>query len=129
MWQTIFVVLQVIIAIFMVVFVLLQRGQGATAGAAFGGGAPGGVSSTVFGSRGAGSFLSRTTALLAVGFFGISLGLAMIEAQRVTQAQNETGIGVMEGDVARPTAIPETGTPVAEEENEQSSSEEGEIQQ
>jgi len=43
-------------------------------GAAFGSGASG----TVFGSRGAGNFLTRTTSWLAVAFFGISLALAVL---------------------------------------------------
>jgi len=41
--------------------VLMQQGKGADAGAAFGAGAS--ASGTVFGSQGAGNFLSRTTAL------------------------------------------------------------------
>ena len=56
-------IFHVLIAIAMVAFILVQRGPGATAGAAFGSGASG----TVFGSRGAGSFLSRTTWILTHG--------------------------------------------------------------
>ena len=44
-------VLHVVVCIFLVAVVLLQRGKGAEVGAVFGGGA----SSTVFGSRGAGN--------------------------------------------------------------------------
>ena len=54
--------------------VLLQRGKGADAGAGFGAGASG----TVFGARGAASFLSRTTAMLAALFFVTSLALAYL---------------------------------------------------
>ena len=50
-------IFHVLVAIALIAFVLIQRGQGATAGAAFGSGASG----TVFGSRGAGNFLSRST--------------------------------------------------------------------
>jgi len=52
--------------------VLLQQGKGADAGAAFGSGA----SATVFGARGSGSFLTRSTAILATVFFLTSLTLA-----------------------------------------------------
>jgi len=54
-------IFHVLIAIALVAFVLIQKGAGATAGAAFGSGASG----TVFGSRGAGNFLtlSRMSAL------------------------------------------------------------------
>lgn len=78
MLQQILVVFHVLTAIALIAFVLLQQGKGADAGAAFGSGA----SSTMFGSRGAASFMSRTTALLAVGFFVTSLVLAYFAAQR-----------------------------------------------
>lgn len=71
---TTLIVFQVVVAAGLIAIVLVQRGPGATMGAAFGAGASG----TVFGSRGAGNFLTRTTSWLAVGFFGISLALAVI---------------------------------------------------
>jgi len=71
---TTLIVFQVLVAIGLIAIVLVQRGPGATMGAAFGAGASG----TVFGSRGAGNFLTRTTTWLAVGFFGISLSLAVL---------------------------------------------------
>lgn len=57
-----------------IALVLLQRGKGADAGAAFGSGASG----TVFGAKGSANFLSRTTAVLATLFFATSLGLAYL---------------------------------------------------
>lgn len=72
--QTIFLVVHVLLAIGIIALVLLQHGKGADAGAAFGSGA----SSTVFGSRGSGSFLTRTTAILAALFFATSLLLAYV---------------------------------------------------
>ncbi len=79
MIHSILVVGHVLISVGLVAFVLLQQGKGADAGAAFGSGA----SSTVFGSRGSANFMSRTTALLAVGFFVTSLTLAYFATQRV----------------------------------------------
>ncbi len=70
--QSIFMVVHVLLAIGIIALVLLQHGKGADAGAAFGSGA----SSTVFGARGSGSFLTRTTAILAALFFATSLSLA-----------------------------------------------------
>lgn len=58
--------------------VLIQQGQGADAGAAFGSGGAG----TVFGARGAASFLTRTTATLATVFFLTSLALTYMAAHR-----------------------------------------------
>ncbi|MEA3411839.1 MAG: preprotein translocase subunit SecG [Pseudomonadota bacterium] len=69
--------IDVLIAITMVGLILLQHGKGADAGAAFGSGA----SATVFGSRGSGSFLTRTTAVLAAAFFVNSLTLAYLARQ------------------------------------------------
>jgi len=66
-----------LIALLIIVLVLLQRGKGADAGAAFGSGASG----TVFGSRGSTSFFSRATAICATIFFITSLILAYLSSQ------------------------------------------------
>jgi len=77
MITTIILVIHVFTTIALITLVMLQTGKGAEAGAAFGGGA----SSTVFGSRGAGSFLTRTTAILATVFFITSLSLAYLSGK------------------------------------------------
>ena len=82
-------IFHVLIAISMIAFILIQKGAGATAGAAFGSGASG----TVFGSRGAGNFLSRTTWVLATLFCLISLTMAVL-ASRMNIAP-ETDLGVV----------------------------------
>jgi len=69
-----------LIALLIIVLVLLQRGKGADAGAAFGAGASG----TVFGARGSGSFFSRATAVCATAFFVTSLTLAYLSSQHTT---------------------------------------------
>jgi preprotein translocase subunit SecG len=66
-----------VIALLIIVLVLLQRGKGADAGAAFGAGASG----TVFGARGSSSFFSRATAVCATAFFVSSLTLAYLSSQ------------------------------------------------
>ena len=68
------VVLHVFVCIFLIAVVLLQRGRGAEIGAVFGGGA----SSTVFGSRGAGNFLTKLTTASAVIFMITSLALSYL---------------------------------------------------
>ena len=80
--QRIVLIGHTLVAIMIIVLVLLQRGKGADAGAAFGSGASG----TVFGARGSGSFFSRMTAVLATTFFATSLGLAYISSQRAGDA-------------------------------------------
>lgn len=88
MIQQLLLVAHVLIAIGIITFVLIQRGKGAEAGAAFGAGASG----TVFGSRGSASFLTRTTAVLATGFFATSLALAFF-ANQPRQATGSSVIG------------------------------------
>jgi preprotein translocase subunit SecG len=81
--QTLLVVVHLFVAVGLVGLVLIQHGKGADAGAAFGSGA----SSTVFGSRGSGSFLSRATAILAALFFITSLALAWFAMQSVERPE------------------------------------------
>jgi preprotein translocase subunit SecG len=69
---TALLILQVVLGLSIIGLVLLQRGKGADMGAAFGAGASG----TVFGARGGGSFLTRTTGILAFGFFANSVLLS-----------------------------------------------------
>lgn len=91
-------IFHVLVAIAMVAFILVQRGPGATAGAAFGSGASG----TVFGARGAGSFLSRSTWVLATLFCVISLTMAVVVSRNL--AAPEVDLGVM----SAPTTSPES---------------------
>jgi preprotein translocase subunit SecG len=72
-WMTILNILYVLVAIAMTGFILVQRGAGAQAGSGFGAGA----SATVFGARGAGNFLTKSTAVLAATFFVLSLGMGI----------------------------------------------------
>jgi preprotein translocase subunit SecG len=74
----ILIVLHVILSLGIITLVLLQKGAGASAGAAFGGGGGG----SVFGATGSANFLSKTTAIFAVGFFVNSLVLAYLAANR-----------------------------------------------
>lgn len=97
-------ILHVLVAIAMVAFILVQRGPGATAGAAFGSGASG----TVFGSRGAGSFLSRTTWALATGFCLISLVMAVVVSRNLSQPETDLGVVADGGTVEQPA--PDTVT-------------------
>jgi|TARA_B100001123_G_C15173053_1_gene972222 preprotein translocase subunit SecG len=78
--QTILLVLHISLGLALIAIILLQQGAGATAGAAFGSGA----SSTVFGSRGSASFLTRTTGVLALVFFANSFFLAYLSGQTIT---------------------------------------------
>ena len=78
MTTTILTVIHMLAAIGIIGLVLIQHGKGADAGAAFGAGAAGGASGSVFGAQGSGNFLSRSTAILATVFFVTSLSLAYL---------------------------------------------------
>jgi preprotein translocase subunit SecG len=92
MLLTIFNVVYVLVALGMIILILLQRGAGAAAGSGFGGGASG----TVFGARGATTFLSRSTAVLAGLFFLLSLGMGIfLNNARVSKPSDD--LGVMSG--------------------------------
>ena len=88
--------IHVVLTVALIGLILLQRGKGADIGAAFGSGA----SSTVFGSQGSASFLTRTTAVLATLFFVLSLTLAYLSGQR-TEQQSVT-------EFSAPASAPET---------------------
>jgi len=71
------VTLHVIVASILVLMVLVQKGKGADIGAAFGG-----ASQTLFGPRGAQSFLSKLTTGAAIIFMISSLLLAFTTARK-----------------------------------------------
>jgi preprotein translocase subunit SecG len=73
-------ILHVLIAFGLILVVLLQSGKGADIGAAFGGGS----SQTVFGGRGAATFLSKLTTVLAVLFMLMSIALTIHSSQQGT---------------------------------------------
>jgi preprotein translocase subunit SecG len=105
--STILLVVHVVLSLGIIGLVLLQRGKGADAGAALGGGA----SATMFGARGAANFLSRTTGILAALFIANSLALAYLASkQDVVSSVTESLV------IEQPAAtgdIPEASLPVA----------------
>jgi preprotein translocase subunit SecG len=77
-------VVYLIVALILIGFVMIQQGKGADMGASFGAGS----ANTVFGSSGSGSFLTRTTAILAVLFFVLSLVLGNLASGRSDTKSN-----------------------------------------
>ncbi len=73
---TVLVVVQVILAVFLVAIVLINVGKGSEVGAVFTG------SQAIFGGAGPGTFLNKVTALLAVLFFANSLLLTYLSSQK-----------------------------------------------
>jgi preprotein translocase subunit SecG len=103
--QSVLLISHVTISVAIIALVLLQRGKGADAGAAFGSGASG----TVFGAKGSANFLSRTTAGLATLFFITSLSLAYL-GSRSQEAQRS-----LMDDVAMPAEEISTVLPVSDD--------------
>jgi preprotein translocase subunit SecG len=77
---TLLIVLHSIFCVFLILVILLQTGKGAGIGAAFGGGG----SQTVFGPRGAGSFIGKLTGGVAAAFMITSLVLAYLSSSSST---------------------------------------------
>jgi len=106
--QTILVAVHLLLAVGLIGLVLIQHGKGADAGAAFGSGA----SSTVFGSQGSGSFLTRATAVLATLFFATSLALAYF-AMQGTEQPSLMGTDIV--PVTQEIAVPASEVPATPE--------------
>ena len=89
--ETIVLVIHVLAALAIIGLVLIQQGKGADMGSGFGSGA----SATVFGSGGAGNFLTQATTGLAILFFLTSFGLAFF-AKAKSDSANVLGMPVVE---------------------------------
>jgi preprotein translocase subunit SecG len=74
---TAILVIHLIVCLFLIFIILLQSSKGAEMGAAFGG-----SNQTLFGSRGAATFLNKMTTIAAVMFMLTSLTLAILASQQ-----------------------------------------------
>jgi len=105
----ILLVVYLLVSLALIGLVMIQQGKGADMGASFGAGA----SNTVFGSSGAGSFLTRTTAFLATLFFVISLLLGSMSSNKVKQSgewenlQQTQQVEQSKAPVKKDTDVPE----------------------
>jgi len=98
--QSLALIIHVVLAAAVIGLVLIQHGKGADAGAAFGSGA----SSTVFGARGSGSFLTRVTTVLAALFFVTSIFLFYLAANRDATIRSVTDIPGIVDDAPAPAS-------------------------
>tara|TARA_R110001583_G_scaffold26533_6_gene95523 strand:+ start:1210 stop:1533 length:324 start_codon:yes stop_codon:yes gene_type:complete len=104
----ILLVVYLIVSIILVGFVLIQQGKGAGMGASFGSGA----SNTVFGAGGSGNFMTRTTGVLALAFFVLSLVLGNLSTHKVSVNEEFSNLAIEEVadipvEVDTSTQIPE----------------------
>ena len=104
----ILLVVYLIVSIILVGFVLIQQGKGAGMGASFGSGA----SNTVFGAGGSGNFMTRTTGILALAFFVLSLVLGNLSTHNVSVNEDFSNLAIEQTtevpvEVDTSTQIPE----------------------
>ncbi|PIQ99416.1 MAG: preprotein translocase subunit SecG [Nitrospinae bacterium CG11_big_fil_rev_8_21_14_0_20_45_15] len=76
--ETLLNVLHIFGTLFLILVILLQTGKGAAMGSGLGAGS----SQTMFGSAGAGNFLSKLTAGVAILFLVTSLSLAILSSKK-----------------------------------------------
>ena len=112
---------QVLLSVALIALILLQHGKGADAGAAFGSGA----SATVFGAKGSGNFLTKSTAILATLFFLTCLALAYLSSHHEgptslvdsiveTQSAEENAPEIMQNEQVTPDLPPSVEDPAAD---------------
>ena len=109
---TAIVILHLIVCIFLIFIILIQSSKGAEMGAAFGG-----SSQTLFGSRGAATFLSKLTTASAILFMVTSLTLAIFTIKQtsimssvpVTQTPTQSGLDTAPGPIQEQPAAPGQG--------------------
>jgi preprotein translocase subunit SecG len=100
--QTLLLVVHLVIAVFLIGVVMLQRSEGGALGI-------GGGSGNLFSSRGVGNALTRTTAILAACFFATSIALTMLSTHKtsgsiVNQVPVQTNEAPAPGVPAAPAA-------------------------
>jgi len=107
---TLVTILHVLACFVLILVVLLQAGKGANMGAAFGG-----SSQTVFGSSGAGTFLGKLTATVAIIFMLTSLILTYTAGHRGSSLIERSKIPITQQapPATSPDAAKQPGLPPA----------------
>ena len=109
--STVLLLIHVMVAVALVGIVLLQRSEGGALGIGGGGGGGGGGFMT---GRGAGSALTKTTAILAACFFVTSLSLSILASRNVDNTPSILPAGSSDGGLA-PLQIPGAAAPTSSE--------------
>lgn len=100
-------IIHVVVCVLLVIVVLLQQGKKDGMGASFGGG-----SSSVFGARGAETFLEKLTKFLAIVFMCTSLSLVYFASHESSGSLLSKENEAIEAPVTAPAT--ETAAPVTE---------------
>ncbi|MHB8231396.1 MAG: preprotein translocase subunit SecG [bacterium] len=75
--MTFLTILLIVSAVFLIIVILMQQGKGQEMGAVFGG-----SSQTIFGASGAGNFLTKATAVIAIVFMGSAFLISYVSAKK-----------------------------------------------
>lgn len=104
------IIIHVLVCLFLIAVVLLQSGKGAELGAAFGG-----SSQTLFGGRGAATFMSKLTTIAAVVFMLTSFTLAVVTTKGSSIIKKEVPVTEQQPSVPSPAGpLQGTGTAPAQ---------------
>jgi len=111
---TALVIIHLFVSIFLIFIVLIQGGKGAEIGAAFGG-----STQTIFGSRGAATFVSKVTTISAIVFMLTSLSLAVLSSKResvisIKEPVKTSPVKPLPGDTPGPLPVIPQQSPVQE---------------
>jgi preprotein translocase subunit SecG len=102
------IVIHVLICLSLIIVVLLQSAKGEGLAGAFGGG---GLSGAVFGGRGAATFLSKATSILAICFMVSSLTLAGVSIYIRGGGSTSGVIENLKSNTSQPISTPSSTLP------------------
>lgn len=102
LFHTPITVLHVIVCLMLMLVVLIQPGKSGGLGAALGGAG----AQQIFGGRGAGNFLTRTTWIAATVFFLTSITLAYVSTSTGDSLEDLADVQVLKTPAESPTAPP-----------------------
>lgn len=111
-----FIAIHLLICLGLIIAVLMQSSKGEGLAGAFGGG---GMTGTVFGGRGAATFLAKATTVLAISFFASALILSFMRPSTgvVGGLQGESAVQEAAGQLPAtvPTSTPDQSQPAQQQ--------------
>jgi preprotein translocase subunit SecG len=108
---TLVIVIYLIVCMAMIISILLQSSKGDGLAGAFGGSS---MTGTVFGGRGAASFLSKATSILGASFMVLAIALAFLHPATGTSSQQGSSAveeAVRQGEVPLAPPVQQTQQP------------------